>query len=398
MAAAWKDGGKGSYIIDRRVPGIGRFKMATGAETRPEYRALSDMVTGLIAAGRIDILRGIAAGKFTFQAVLRHWQSQTLAELPTGQTLEPLGKALERFRLAHDVAETTRRDMATSFRAVVKAAPQGATIADLPQVLRSMKAVMREKRTPIAFNRARAYCLAFSRDHSGQYGPLWTEVARVDAFNAKQRARLAKPPQLQRRPLTVEEFDRVLLAFEDMPVYHGKRGGGKALRRTIAQGGFIIMAKILATTGLRPQEYWSRDGASWDRQVGFLRVRGTKTRAANRVTPAIVATLAPLTSEQTFRAAFAKATEKALGVALDTYSLRRTFASWCELAQLPESRRKAYLGHGKKDVTDIYLQTDVVPFVGGDAAILTAWIATEREKAKKARFSVVSHDSFHGSE
>ncbi len=63
-------------------------------------------------------------------------------------------------------------------------------------------------------------------------------------------------------------------------------------------------------------------------------------------------------SEQFFRREFLSACERARREGLDTYSLRRTFASLCELAGLPPSRWHTYHGHGPRTVADLYLQTN----------------------------------------
>jgi integrase len=45
------------------------------------------------------------------------------------------------------------------------------------------------------------------------------------------------------------------------------------------------------------------------------------------------------------------------------HGLRRAFAHLCELAGIPVSRIKLYLGHGARSVTDLYTAHDVAPYL-----------------------------------
>jgi integrase len=175
-------------------------------------------------------------------------------------------------------------------------------------------------------------------------------------------------------------------------VYGGRKGaankGRKTVKRTISAGDLASIARALAFTGMRPSEYWERGGASWADRSAYHMVQGTKTAAAKRPTFRLAPIVHPNCGEQFFRRAFATATEQALREGLDVYSLRRTFAKLCEDAGIVESRRKAYLGHGPKTVTDLYLRTNVLPFVEQDAALVTAWIEAERARAKRPSLEI----------
>jgi hypothetical protein len=384
-----RDRGKGSFLIDRRLPGVGRFKMASGTSNRAELRAFNDLLSGLAEAGRVDLLRALNAGTYDLRTVLRHWREQSLAELPTGEGLAPLAPALALFLKGREVARKTRQDMTTAFAHLERAAGTTGTVSGLSVALRALKETMREARTPHAFNKARAYALAFARHTHGKHSPLWNAVSGVDPFTEKERARLMARNEMRRqalvrRSLSVVEFDMACKAFVDVPIHGGKRGGGKTLRRTVRAAELREMAWTLVTSGMRPQEFWRRDRADW-RVVtlgNVIRVEGTKTRAAARFTLALPPVVGPVVGEALFRRAFAAATERALGVSLDVYSLRRTFAAWGEDVRLIETRRKAYLGHGKRDVTDVYLQRDVLPYVSRDGAQLRAWIEEQRAEAR----------------
>jgi len=74
------------------------------------------------------------------------------------------------------------------------------------------------------------------------------------------------------------------------------------------------------------------------------------------------------------------------------YDLRRTYSNWLESAGVPRTRRRLYLGHGARDVTDFYESHEVTAFLREDAERLAALSKshhnshhTSPEKAKAPR-------------
>ena len=111
-------------------------------------------------------------------------------------------------------------------------------------------------------------------------------------------------------------------------------------------------------------------------------MRGTKRLGRDRYVPdAGLAIAPPLT-----RAAFKNRWQRQVGSALSPYGLRRTFANWCEKAGIAHTRLRLYMGHGTRDVSDIYLWHDVLPTIGADANTLRAWI--EHERGRKPQLSL----------
>lgn len=370
-----------SKRIDRVFAGVGRIALSSGTDHAPTFRRINAMLTGLYKIGKLDVLAGIRDGAWAPLVVLHLYERGQLEKLPTPETSAGLAAAFRAFATTYEASVSYRADLMTSVRHVERAATKGHAVADAAKVLRALKDRMRA--TPVAFNRLRTHLLAFATETQGKHSPLWTELARVNRFKKAEGTRVRSK---LRRPLTVAELDAVCAAFADWPVYGGRKGaqnrrGEKTIKRVIRARDLAAMAMTLATTGMRPQEYWQRDGAAWLEQLGYIAVAGTKTRAADRVTFALVPAIRPVCGEQFFRDRFAEATTKALRVGLDAYSLRRTFAKLCESAKLDASRKDAYMGHGPKTVSDIYLQTNVLPFVQADADLVSAWIAAERARA-----------------
>jgi integrase len=367
-----------SKRIDLTFTGVGRIAVYSGTSHARTFARIKAMLYALYQLGDLDTLRAIKDGTFKPLVVLHAYERGQLAKL-TRQGAAKLVDALWKFQKTHEGGASYRSDLATSVRHVARV--KGSTTAPvtmLPAILRGMKDAFRDR--PVAFNRLRAHMLAFASEHEGKGNPLWSEIMRVNRFKKAEGTRVRK---LKRRPLTVAELDLVCAAFEDHVVHGGRKGAGNkgrlTVKRTIRAYDLASMARALAYTGMRPAEYWSRNGALWGDLFTHTNVRGTKTAAAVRPTFSIQKVAEPACGEQFFRRAFAAATTKALREGLDCYSLRRTFAKLCEDAGVVESRRKVYLGHGPKTVTDLYLQTNVLPFVEHDAALVSAWIERERE-------------------
>jgi integrase len=373
--------------IDRVLVGVGRIAVYSGTTHAGTFKRINAMLSALHSLGDLDTLRAIKDGTFAPLVVLHAYERGQLAKLSRAASA-PLIPALLKFHETHEAGVSYRSDLRTSIRHVEKEKGSGtATVASLPTILRGMKDAFRER--PVAFNRLRAHLLAFASEHAGHLSPLWTEIHRVQRF---KKAEGTRPRKLKRRPLTVAELDAVCKSFADHVVHGGRKGAGNkgrlTVKRTIQASDLACMAHTLAMTGMRPQEYWQRAGASWEPRVGHLWIKGTKTSAATRPTFMIGFGIRPACGEQFFRRAFATATEKALREGLDVYSLRRTFAALCESARIEPSRARAYLGHGPKTVTDLYLRTNVLPFVEQDAALVSEWIEAERKRAQRPSLEI----------
>ena len=56
-----KDQGRGTFVIDRRFPRVGRIKRASGTTDKKVFKAYNAMLDTLWVQGRLDLLRGILA-------------------------------------------------------------------------------------------------------------------------------------------------------------------------------------------------------------------------------------------------------------------------------------------------------------------------------------------------
>src|SRR5260370_550934 len=67
-------------------------------------------------------------------------------------------------------------------------------------------------------------------------------------------------------------------------------------------------------------------------------------------------------------------------IGLTPYQARKTFDRWLQAAGIPRVRRKRYLGHGKRDVTDDYEFYEVTEYLRDDAAKLRAALGPQKLK------------------
>lgn len=340
------EGGKsvarGTFVIDRRFRHVGRIRRASGTTILRTFRRLNELLTELHELGRLDLLRAIRDGHLSPLEVLEAKRIGGLDRLPTAEMLGGLVAALDDFVATVRVGERHRASLKSSAKHLTAAAGDGATIADLAEALRTLRGTLREH--PRAFNLARSAAQAFARERFGRRSRVWLDVANVHPLEEQGRTR--------GHPL--------------MP---------RALAAICANLAPEIsaMAWTMAATGMGPAEYWERLGGWWRDEGTHVHVRGTKREGRDRRIPRIRDLARPVCWEGKFRELLAQASAGAV----QPYDLRRTFAHWLELARIPRTRRRMYMGHGKKDVTDLYEHHEVQGFLEQDAAAVRAWVATE---------------------
>lgn len=105
----------------------------------------------------------------------------------------------------------------------------------------------------------------------------------------------------------------------------------------------------------------------------YIDVYGTKREGRVRSVPLIQSPAVPTWKHpRTFENAFRERTS-----AFTPYDLRRTYSNWLEAAGIPRTRRRMYMGHGARDVTDLYEQHEVTAFLVEDGAKLRAFLGIQ---------------------
>lgn len=121
----------------------------------------------------------------------------------------------------------------------------------------------------------------------------------------------------------------------------------------------------MATTGMHAKEYWGR----WHVAADRVHVYGTKRGGRDRDVPLVMRPAVPKYNRRKFEDDLRDRTRMIV-----VYDLRRTYANWMESAGIPRTRRRLYMGHGEKDVTDLYEHHEVTAFLSEDAKKLQTYL------------------------
>lgn len=318
--------------LDRTFRGVGRIAKATGTTDPTMRRKLSRMLTALYEDGRLDILRAIRDGKLAMLPVYEAYQTRTLDRLPMGATMEPLIATMEAWtdslEVPRDASAKHVESLTTSRRKFAKHV-KGALVSDLPRIVDELRDSLWGRQHPRSFNLARAAAMAFARATLKRTHPIYMALAAIEI------RKVAKTTP--RHPLTVAEM-RAFFPNPDTDWLDG-----------IAWG--------MAATGMHAKEYWGR----WNVLADRVHVGGTKRSGRVRDVPLVKAPVVPKYNRRKFEDDLRERTR-----AIVVYDLRRTYANWLEAAGIPRTRRKLYMGHGAKDVTDLYEWHEVAAFLMED--------------------------------
>jgi hypothetical protein len=334
-----RDAGSGTYILDKRLPD-GRLKLASGTKDRSTFRAIASMMDVLVARGRFDLIRLVRTRKVSPLEALDAYRRDALDELLRRQhhhriedVLIPYARVVQRRSPLSSHGESMER----AFRRLVKLAPKGAQVADLPTLLR--RVATEGTMAPSHFNHLVNYVRAFLRDAEGvgTRHSLYLDVADlVDLPTGPARLTPAVSPA---------ELDQMAARMED------------------AQG----MTIALAWTGMRP---WSEyRPLRWRLDQGVVLVLGTKTASAMRAVPQVVDVERATLAAKAFRKRLAEVSEGRV----QAYDLRRFFGRWMAEAGIPKPRRRMYMGHAGGDMTDLYERSEIERYLIDDRARLVAF-------------------------
>jgi hypothetical protein len=337
-----KSHGKGSYVLDRMFPGVGRVCRASGTTNRNTFKALNGMLDTLWSLGRLDVLECIRDGDLHPMVVWSHIRRDGVGSIPTPERLAPLDPGLKDWVDRQQKSAKHKQSLKNSFGRLLKHAPKGATVSDLPELLRKFQDENGSK--PRMCNLVRSAVQAFLRSRLGRRHSVYLEVQDVEA--------LAYTPG-KGHPVTPR---------------------GLAVITAQLQQPYVAMLWSLAQTGMRPDEYFS---GKWEPRKDRIEVHGTKTRASERVVPLVGTIVAPACTHQ-YLHRMLKAVEPKMGL----YDMRRSFAHWMEEASISRTRREHYMGHGPKTMTDRYEQHEVAAYLQGDAKRLLKYIGEAQKQVK----------------
>ena len=347
--AIYREGGKGSLVIDRRIQGE-RFKVATGLSDTPKGRALAaqwDAMLTTLADPRLDVVRGIQQGQIKFAEVWPHFRTGRWDRLPQPEAMRRLfpvdgkgavGQWLKTYRTKKGTLSASHRvSLRQKFRDLERMEPD-ATVADLPRLVRERLAICGDRGQGRTGNLTKAAAQAFLRSTLGRHqSTLWAEVADIPLLPTDKHVPHPQAPE-----------------------------DAKAVREALgAIHGPIWWA--MCTTGMMPDELW---GGKFTVMADRIHIKGTKRAGRDRIVPKLYAVPEPKRGYKSFRLAL----KRASGGVLTPYDARHTYAHWLEMAGIELSRQDAYLGHGPKTMGDLYRQHSVSGYLGDDAAKLLAYL------------------------
>jgi len=392
---------RGSLVVDKRYPELGRLKRATGTTEPTIFKLYVGMLDTLYASGRLDILRALKDRRVTFAEVWEVYRPMKdrpadLNRLPSVETMrklfavvaEPGVDPITRVGTSDDdgvfslwlrgldCGDFHRSALAVHARHLARVAPSlaEAKVADVPQLLQKYRArclAARPQRRRM-FNGVRTSAITFLKAMLGRAHPLYGQALEVERL---------KETRKRGHPMEPDEARRLRDALNAVTP-----GAGDALW-------------AMCCTGMGPREYWETpwrvDGSPPDR----VRIYGTKREGRVRDVPLVDAAAVaagPRSTQDTVRhrlyqisrgdaasggtrrgAPVPSPFQAAWPVSHTAYDGRRTFSHWMAEAGIERARRIAYMGHGTTSMTDLYERHDVEAHLTRDAAKLRRYLGLD---------------------
>ena len=337
---------RGTLILDRRFPSVGRIKRASGTTDRKLFNSLNQMLDTLWNMGRVDLLRAIQEGKLHVMDVWASYRLGRTNELPDADSLQPLEKVWMAWVETLDHSKRYERDCRAAIRTL---APKPSdTITRLPALVVGYRFKAHAQGHATSFRRTKNIAQAFVRDTLGRSHAIYDRLRDIPSLTIHRK---------EGNPQTPEQARAILDALGE----HGHSWW------------------TMCCTGMMPDEYW---GMKWKVGTNYVHIMGTKTDSRNRKVPRIYTPRHPTPQSPS---GFAKALLKASGGAVTPYDGRRTFLHWLEEARVTRARRKLYAGHSAQDVTDLYERHELAAYLESDADLLRAYLRTERKGLELAK-------------
>lgn len=325
-------GDRGTLMIDLMFKGIGRVQRASGTNDPTFLADLKAMLRTLAKGPRRDLIAAVRDGHLTPLQVWEFHRTGKILEAPSAAELAPLKEALERWHKGYDCSKEHRAGLHRAIVRLLKVTPKGAVIHDLPALLRDLREADLEAGKRRAFNLTRDMARAFARTIFNVRHPLYFAVCDVPPLKMTAEPILAKP----------------------WPVI-------EALATTMKSGGEMVLS--LASSGMRRAEYWSE---RWRIEGILIRLRGVKGEKM-RVMPLLIPPVTPFLQP----AWLLHRMEEASGETITIHALRHAYAHLLEEAEIPRTRRKIYMGHGRK-FEELYTWHEVTEYIREDRAKLLA--------------------------
>jgi len=336
-----------SLVIDVRFEGGRvRVKRATGVQDRRTLRDLRAMLRLLWRQPQHrELVRDIASNRRALLDVYHAWQGGRLEGLASAVHDRPLADVLPTWLDTRPASASHRHRLRQVFRQLCARVQGAPRLTDLPVLVEEYRIRCHEADTPRAFNLAKNGARALVRDVLGKRHPVLFAIADIPSLTERKHGA---------SPLTIEQ--------------------ASAVRDRLPQHAAAAWW-AMCLTGMGATEFWGE----WEAMPDRVRILGTKRPGRRwggegRDVPLVVHPTRPGLSVQHFVRLLRPA-------GASPYQARKSFATWLEDAEIPRTRRRLYLGHGAKDVTDLYERREVTAFLAEDATRLKALLEKHREFA-----------------
>jgi integrase len=341
----YKDGDRGTFLIDRRIKDVGRIKRASGTTIPSVLRDLNQMLDGLAARGRQDVLVAIRDGQLSPLMVYSHYRGGNLDKLPRPEALVPLYDTWEEWNKHRACGVHDRAAKTKALGYLRQEGRKDATVNDLPTLVARLRIRFEQEKHAVSFNHTKRAVQAFLRDRYTNAHPLYADV--------RSYKDLTVIPKQHKAWLTVQ--------------------GVLALCNTLDDECRSVVWSLCAS-GMRPKEYFN---TPWERRTYCIHVPFGKTRAAARDIPDLGMCASPPMSYGAFMQRLRRRSSNR------PYDFRRTFMTWMEDAEIDPRRRLVYFGHEVPQVTELYRQKPTLEQLRNDAEKMTGWLTKQREAALK---------------
>lgn len=315
--------GYGTLILDQRCGKLGRLKVASGTLDAEVYGELKAMLRRLTRERRWDLLQLLQQRHVKPLELYDALGRGTMGELPTAEDVRPLKTVVARALPELDIAESTRAQYQGKFDLLLKD-HQGATLVDLPGLLRRARTAALASGQRVGYNRLRAACFSVLRQVLRPDHPILRDTRLVPALEEDPRPGNPQTPDQVRQLVT-------------------------------ALGSLGPIAWALALTGMRQDEYFAGRWTvlSNDR----VQVQGTKSKRSRRLIPLVYPIAPPTVGYKPFLTALREVSEGAV----QPHDLRKTFSKWGEDAGVPNWRIERYMGHSLEGKLDALYRMPLDP-------------------------------------
>lgn len=348
--------GRGTIPIDRSFRGVGRIRTASGTTDDAVYVRMMDALDSLYDAGNLPTLEALRDGQVTAMEVYANTVKKGATSQMTVNLDRPLIDTINSWLVNHAIKDATRKSYADHLAVLYKFCNAKDQLRELVKRLDAFRKSSMKRKTGTTFNRTRAVLMAFAKSEYRDTSPFYQSIRQVPVIPNVRSGQ-------SNMAVSVGDIVRLTDAIDPKAA---------------------PMVWSMCFGGFRLGEYLEKNQVTWETKKDRLIIHIHNPGHGNKGYTRTVMLPFPLTQSTIGDRQFRRYIDRAKGpLSLDvtTHTFRKCFAHWMELAGIPRTRRMAYLGHGKTDVTDIYEVHDVEKYLIEDADTFKAFVDKERKQA-----------------